>query len=107
MTKKLVTDDDIADYLRYVCKHLRYATEQLVKKGQPNDCAAIFTAHFAFNELTNDLEEYIEALKLNGNVYKSRRNYQRMLRMEQEYRDDDEYFRLQRGRAGVETKPIP
>ena len=102
----LLTDDEISDFLRYTVKNLREASELLLNEnGQPRRANFISSAHFIFQELTNELEIYAEKVRLNGNVYKTRRDYLRMLKLEQEYKEDEKYFaRLRRERAELETQ---
>lgn len=105
--QELLTDDDIADFIRYAVKHLRESTELLIDlEGRPRPSNFISSANYAINNITNELEEYAERLRMNGNVYKTRNDFLRMLKIEQEYKEDEQYFkRLSCQRAGMEKEP--
>lgn len=104
----ILTDDDIADFLSKRLEPLFCASELLFDtNGQRKDLNSILAAHIILNEAINELILLIQRLRVNGNVYKTRHDYLRLLQREKEYKDDERYYQSLREGKGVDAESIP
>lgn len=91
--QELLTDDEVADILKFYVKHLQGASELLFdNNAKLRNIVFINSAHFIINEIANELTDLIAHLRINGNVYKSRQDFKKLCEAEEAYKNDQAFF---------------